>query len=497
MNDTSGFDIDENRFSDTGLTVIRTVHESESGFCRILEIKRGGRLYIAKCLKPEYRKSPAHIELLRREYDILSSLYHPSIIQAFGIENLPDIGPAIILEYAHGVTLQTYIASGEVTDKIARDILEQICEAIDYCHRRDIIHRDLKPSNIMIFPQGPIIKLIDFNFSYSPSFTDPPLPGGTTGFSAPEQFDSDTSTLPSSDIWSIGKIMEVLFPKGGSRWRRVARQCMSPDPKNRPASAKKIPLLLKKKILPKKQIILSVLALTALIPGGIWLLSDKKKTDKITVTDNSDYIISSDSLSATPKEDNQSDSTYPDLPSSEESNISENQSTSSILLPDIKTNTGTKEVSTSTDNLQIILPENILSETKRRAQQAASHRFKEQLAILDTAVSPMPIALAKAGHWRWLAKQDMAKWIKTQNLSADEEKRITKEVEVIVKEFDRSHHDEFKKAMQDAFIKRRVIWVMNAPETLKTYIGDGEYEYSVLGEDGVWHKKIVKKSEME
>ena len=97
MDDTSGFDIERSSEYDNDYRILRLVHESERGFCRILEVKHAGRLFIAKALKPQFRKSQIHLDLLKKEDDILSTLYHPSIIQTFGIKEIEGEGPCLIL----------------------------------------------------------------------------------------------------------------------------------------------------------------------------------------------------------------------------------------------------------------------------------------------------------------------------------------------------------------------------------------------------------------
>ncbi len=490
MNDTSGFNLEGLHASDSEYRVLRMVHESESGFCRILEVRRAGRIFIAKCLKPEYRDSKVHIEFLKREFDILSSLYHPSIVQAFGIENLPEEGPAIILEYAHGITLQAYIESGEITPEIATSLLGQICTVMDYCHQRSIIHRDLKPSNIMVHPQGRIIKLIDFNLSSSPSFIDAPLPGGTEGFSAPEQFEVNHPALPSSDIYSIGKIMKAMLPKGVRNWKMVAQQCSASSPGDRPASAGIIPGLLKRKVVPRKAIIFSILSSVVLLCGILFFIFNS--------TDKENYY--SEGLPS-PNSNDSILSANPPLEMSEaiegeiknESYLSD-ESGKAIITEGMESQPKKERIDTIKKEKIVSLREDLLSETKKRAEEAAALRFKEQISILDTATHYYTIALAKAGHWRWNAKQDMAKWIKDQNLSSTEETQLTQTVKETVTAYEKAHYSELKKALTDAFYKRRVIWVMNPPETQRTYIGNNEYQKQVLGEDGVWRKVIEKGS---
>lgn len=490
MDETSGFDIERPSEYDNNYRILRLVHESKSGFCRILEVKHAGRLYIAKALKPQYRKSKIHLDLLKKEDDILSTLYHPAIIQTFGIHEIEGEGPCLILEYAHGVTLQSYIDSGEITAELATGILTQICSAIEYCHQREIIHRDLKPSNIVVHPESSVIKIIDFNFSHSPSYTDLPLPGGTTNFSAPEQFEQGCPALPSSDIWSIGKIMQEMLPKGSTNWKRVSDLCMSVSPQERPASAKLIPQFLNKSHFLKKSVIGSLIIIIALFLGffifNYYQKLPGEKADNITANLVSDSIQNI----ADPKEDN--DILNNALQDNAEINDSKEKEINASITESPEIINGKTDKDITPNNQPVILSAQLLAEAKKRAEEVASKRFKEQLSILDTAESCQTIFLAKVNHWRWLAKQDMSKWIKAQKLTKTEEKEMAETVSNIINEYDKEHSKELKKALHDAFFYRRVIWVANPPETLWEYVGNDEYERKVLGEDGVWHKQTRK-----
>lgn len=45
------------------------------------------------------------------------------------------------------------------------------------------------------------------------------------------------------------------------------------------------------------------------------------------------------------------------------------------------------------------------------ATQAAARRFAGQLALLDTMTTTRSMELAEVGHWKWLARQDVSKWL--------------------------------------------------------------------------------------
>jgi serine/threonine protein kinase len=89
---------------------------------------------------------------------LAAQLKHRNIISVYGgllVEHLP----LLILEYVHGVTLNTVIEKTDIQPliKIKRYLLE-IGSALMYAHRKGFIHHRLRPHNILIDDEGsPII----------------------------------------------------------------------------------------------------------------------------------------------------------------------------------------------------------------------------------------------------------------------------------------------------------------------------------------------------
>ena len=46
-------------------------------------------------------------------------------------------------------------------------IMFEMCDALNYMHRRHVVHRDIKPQNILIVEtaDGPLVKLADFGLA--------------------------------------------------------------------------------------------------------------------------------------------------------------------------------------------------------------------------------------------------------------------------------------------------------------------------------------------
>ena len=169
--------------------------------------------------------------LLRREYDISCNLQHPYILTPLRYSEDTPVGPAIVMEYVEGCTLTEFIAKGQ-SHEVLRRLLAEILDAVDYLHKRGLIHNDLKPDNILVSNIGNHIRIIDFGLSDKDAEYLIRRLGGTDESSAPEVIE-DNPDIPftaSSDVWSLGYIIRIMFP---GRYRGIVRKCRRQNPKDR------------------------------------------------------------------------------------------------------------------------------------------------------------------------------------------------------------------------------------------------------------------------
>lgn len=215
-------------FDDPGLPTVSGYTDIEilatRGYSLLAKAKREGRWWILKGLKPEYRESSVFRDALRKEYDILSHLQHPSIVSVDRLETVDGIGTCIVMEFVEGLNLRQALDKGlPLTTR--RLVARELLEGVEYLHRKQIIHRDLKPSNIMLVGDGGYIKLIDFGLSDAHLYTYLKQPAGTQRYMSPEQ---QSSMAPDfrNDIYSIGCVLEDLAL--GKKYRRLITKCKKP-----------------------------------------------------------------------------------------------------------------------------------------------------------------------------------------------------------------------------------------------------------------------------
>lgn len=218
MDSYSGIIIEESRRSEqfSDFTPIPC-----KGFNLLCKAKRYGRWWMLKGLKEPYRQDENYKNLLHKEFDILISLQHPNIVSAYSMEEIPEMGTCIVMEWIDGITLEHW--SGKKTE--GEGIFLQLLDAVHYIHAKQIVHRDLKPSNIIITHNGNHVKLIDFGLSDTDDFAILKQPAGTPGYISPEQIISRQADIR-NDIFSIGCILEKILP--GKPYTAIIKRCKAP-----------------------------------------------------------------------------------------------------------------------------------------------------------------------------------------------------------------------------------------------------------------------------
>ena len=167
----------------------------------IYTAKRYGKRYLLKAISPEYQ-SLTDIRLLQeKEFSLGILLNHSNIAETYSLEEVPEIGRCIVMEYVDGMTLAQWLNSSP--SRVQRErVLAQLLEVMEYIHGLQLVHNDLKSSNILITRNGQNVKLIDFGLSDTDSTSDT----NNTG----------------ADIQLFASILTLLFPK---RYRPIARAC--------------------------------------------------------------------------------------------------------------------------------------------------------------------------------------------------------------------------------------------------------------------------------
>lgn len=122
-----------------------------------------------KVMKVLNSNNPKLIELLEREWNVLSYVDTPGIpkVDVDGYFPFQPSGNApklycLVIEKIPGENLEDWIElNGKISQSLALDWLKQIVEILDKLHSFGFFHRDIKPTNIILRPDGRLA-LIDF-----------------------------------------------------------------------------------------------------------------------------------------------------------------------------------------------------------------------------------------------------------------------------------------------------------------------------------------------
>ena len=215
---------------------IELIHSSEDGFSELYRVCKNGRFFVYKALKKEYRGNILYENLLDKDFNIGFSLSHSGVCQYFAKINHPTVGNCIVMEWIDGETLEQMLRTDAIDSRLCRKIICEICDALEYIHRKQIIHRDLKPENIMITHNGQNVKIIDFGLSDADSYGTLKAPAGTRHYAAPELIAGEQVDAR-CDIWSLGVIINELTGRYSSH---ISLRCLKHNKENRYSSVSEI-----------------------------------------------------------------------------------------------------------------------------------------------------------------------------------------------------------------------------------------------------------------
>lgn len=162
--------------------------------------------------RPGGRDAVARFE---REIRALAALDHPNVVP---MRDYFSDGPAIVLEWMSGGTLETMISTLAIAPARAIEIASAVLAALGEAHRLDILHRDVKPANVLFDAAG-VTRLGDFGVAHLGDLTATATAGviGTLAYMSPEQRRGDPATV-ASDIYGVGAmLLEMLTGEPGAR----------------------------------------------------------------------------------------------------------------------------------------------------------------------------------------------------------------------------------------------------------------------------------------
>ncbi|MBI3175500.1 MAG: serine/threonine protein kinase [Chloroflexi bacterium] len=183
-----------------------------------------GREVAIKVLLSNLAEDEQFRKRFQREAQALAGLEHPNIVRLYdyGIENNLYF---MVMEYLNGLSLSSALRQGGKMDMdMARPILSNIADALDYAHAAGLVHRDIKPSNVMLDSSRGSLRavLTDFGIVKMPTtmtnITESAVIG-TFDYIAPEQIQATGQLDGRADIYALG-VMAYQMLTGALPFKR-------------------------------------------------------------------------------------------------------------------------------------------------------------------------------------------------------------------------------------------------------------------------------------
>lgn len=215
----------------TEYDTLRVLKQSPRGTVSVVRHKKSGTRYV-------FRRYSGSGEVYRRLLPVLCP-HLPQIMEAE-----QDGQTAVLEEYVQGDTLAELLMGARLTEREARQVTMQLCQALHVLHSMGAVHRDVKPENVIL--RGSDAVLIDFDAAriYKDESESDTQVLGTTGFAAPEQygiFQSDER----ADIFSLGVLLNIMLTgkhpsreMAAGKMGRIVRKCTMTAPEQRYQSAR-------------------------------------------------------------------------------------------------------------------------------------------------------------------------------------------------------------------------------------------------------------------
>lgn len=205
--------------------IIQLIGEGSNGEVYLARPRHQPTGYVVvKRVKQQLLANPRFKQFFDSEVQSMRRFTHPYVVQLLDAAFDDPIGPCLVLEYIHGVTLEAVLQRYPrwYPERMAR-LVGQLCHALQAAHDAGIVHRDLKPANLMVAgfntPQE-TLKVMDFGFA---GFTERPhvqiaeLTGhgpvfacGTPAYVSPEMVRGD-SVDGRADLYAVGVMLYEML----------------------------------------------------------------------------------------------------------------------------------------------------------------------------------------------------------------------------------------------------------------------------------------------
>lgn len=175
------------------------------------------RLVAIKILPPEVDDlDDSYAERFKNEARAMAKLSHANIVSVHDFGETDEGLLYFVMEFIEGLDVYRMIKEqSRLHSDHVKNILTQVCDALDYAHSMGIVHRDIKPANIMVGYDGKV-KVADFGLAKITHGSDAGLTQsnvmlGTLHYMAPESLTLGTNVDHRADIYAMGVMVYQML----------------------------------------------------------------------------------------------------------------------------------------------------------------------------------------------------------------------------------------------------------------------------------------------
>ncbi|MGF1688763.1 serine/threonine protein kinase [Photobacterium japonica] len=308
--DFSGHNIDKYQLTHElgrgGMGVVYAAHRADETFEQQLAIK-----FI----------QPTLIQILGKralftEAQLLARLNHPCIAKVFDGGEYQEC-VYIVMERVAGKTLDRFVHEHAPDRQGKLTLFKRICHAIEHAHQNHILHADIKPENILV-DRDCQPKLLDFNLTQTLHRQNDIDAGTLIAFSeqyASPEHQAGRFLTQQSDIFSLGRILAMLFPQATGDILAVIDKATANEPQARYASTTELrqdiehillcqPISLKqhlvfyctKKLIQRRPFptaMVCLLVLSAMVFSSVLVVQNRRLVEEKMVAENMMFEVTS------------------------------------------------------------------------------------------------------------------------------------------------------------------------------------------------------------
>jgi len=212
-------------------------------FGRTYRVKKGGKVYAMKVLRPEAIRTEVDRKRFQRECRALQKIKSEHVVAYHDHGVFDDDGREtyfIVMSFVEGTDFDRRLRgrSLPLPEAEIRAVLHQVLAGLADIHKHEIVHRDLKPANIFVAKDG-MVKIVDFGLVKMINYTTLTMTGeilGTPLYMSPEEM-LDRKIDHRSDLFSFGVLLYQLltgrFPFPSRNIMQLIR-AVTQDPPDRP-----------------------------------------------------------------------------------------------------------------------------------------------------------------------------------------------------------------------------------------------------------------------